>query len=76
MSNDGFAVFVVFLLLALLVVGMALGSGTTERTYANVALDKMVEVCHNNNEIEKFVSRNRDIVVHCKNGAQFVITDK
>lgn len=76
MNNDGFTEFVVSLVvIASLVVGMSLGS-RMNRTYANVAIDKMIEVCHNNNEIETFVPRNRDIVVHCKNGAQFVITDK
>ena len=47
-----------------------------EKTYPSEVIDKMIEVCHNNNEIEKFVSRNRNITVHCKNGAHFIITAK
>ena len=67
---------VVIVCILFFMVGALFGTTTVENTYSSEVIDKMIEVCHNNNEIEKFVSRNRDIVVHCKNGAHFVITDK
>lgn len=63
---------IVVVCLACFLAGTLFGT-TVENTYSSEVIDKMIEVCHNNNEIEKFVSRNRTITVHCKNGAEFRI---
>lgn len=71
---------VVIICLTFLLVGALSGAefGATvgKHTYSSEVIDKMIEVCHTNNEIEKFDSRNRIITVHCKNGAHFIITAK
>ena len=67
---------VVVVCLASFLVGILFAITAEKTTYPSEVIDKMIEVCHNNNEIEKFVSRNRTITVHCKNGAHFIITSK
>ena len=67
---------VVFICLIFFLFGVEFGATAAKKTYSSEVIDKMIEVCHNNNEIEKFVSRNRTITVHCKNGAHFIITSK
>lgn len=73
--NDYFLPVVV-ICAAFFLVGVQSGATAAKRTYSSEVIDKMIEVCHTNNEIEKFVSRNRTITVHCKNGAHFIITSK
>lgn len=61
-----------------ILIGMVLGMFSTDQhPHERNTIDKMIEVCHNNEGVEGFVSTNpHKITVTCRNGAEFRIEGK
>lgn len=61
-----------------IVLGMVIGMFLPHpHPHERNTIDKMIEVCHNNEGVEGFVSTNpHKITVTCRNGAEFRIEGK
>lgn len=61
-----------------MLIGMVLGMfSTNHHPHERNTIDKMIELCHNNEGVEGFVSTHpHKITVTCRNGAEFRIEGK
>lgn len=74
MNDYGF-LFPFSIVCLLIGIGMVIGVfSTNHHPHERNTIDKMIEVCHNNEGVEGFVSTHpHKITVTCRNGAEFRI---